>query len=96
MGRLSKKKRDIIDEMIKNGYSQKEIAEKAECSISTVQRRQKAVQPQVTSYDPTKTLQASLIVKIFDLFSTMSTFLEFENLREEVLAELNKHLYRCY
>ena len=80
--------------MLRKGYSQKETAEKAECSVSSVQRRLKALQLQVTGSDPTKALQASLIVKVFDLFSIMSTFLEFEHLREATLAELNKHLFR--
>ena len=94
MGRLSKEKRDLIDDMLRTGYTQKEIAEKVGCSVSSVQRRQKAIQPQAQNGDPYKALQAALVVKVFDLFSIMSVYLEFEHLREDAMNELNAQLIR--
>jgi len=43
MGRLSKAKRDIIQKMIREGYTTKEIVSKVGCSASTVARIKKEV-----------------------------------------------------
>ena len=48
MGRLSKKALDEVDEMILAGYTQSEIAKKHNISVSTVQRRRKALQNRTT------------------------------------------------
>jgi transcriptional regulator with XRE-family HTH domain len=92
LGRLGKRKRDEIDEMLRNGYSQKEIAEKVGCSISSVQRRKKSIQPQSTGEDPVKALLGSTIFAVFDLASTIAILYEFEELREYASNAINTRL----
>lgn len=66
MGRLSKEKRDKIDEMVRDGFTQTEIAKKMGCSVSTVQRRRNALRPGTTGSDPDAREVYSNAFRIFE------------------------------
>ena len=79
--------------MLRIGYTQTEIAQNVGCSVSSVQRRNKIIQPQTIGNDPIKSILESTILAVFDLFSIVSILFEFEAFRECAPYEINSRLY---